>query len=78
MVKKLVVNKLYTDDHIKSLEGNWIDESYIKQPIIKKDTDVYYLNNDNEETLLLKFRKNVITDDAVSYTHLTLPTICSV
>ena len=46
MVTKLVVNKLYTDEHIKTLEGNWIDESYIKQPIIQKDTDVYYLNND--------------------------------
>ena len=78
MVKKLVVNKLYTDDHIKSLEGNWIDESYIKQPIIKKDTDVYYLNNDNEETLLLKFRKNVITDDELqigwdAYKNLSKP-----
>ena len=78
MVTKLVVNKLYTDDDIKSLEGNWIDESYIKQPIIQKDTDVYYLNNDNEETLLLKFRKNVITDDELqigwdSYKNLSKP-----
>ena len=78
MVTKLVVNKLYTDEHIKTLEGNWIDESYIKQPIIHADTDVYYLNNDNEETLLLKFRKNVITDDELqigwdSYKNLSKP-----
>ena len=63
MVNKLIVNKLYTDEEIKCLEGNWIDETYIKHPIIQSDTDVYYLNDNNEETLLLKFRKNVITDE---------------
>ena len=47
MVNKLVVNKLYTDEEIKSLEGNWIDESYIKHPIIQSDTDVYYLNDNS-------------------------------
>ena len=78
MVNKLVVNKLYTDEEIKSLEGNWIDESYIKHPIIQSDTDVYYLNDNNEETLLLKFRKNVITDEELqigwdSYKDLAKP-----
>ena len=63
MVNKLIVKKLYTDEEIKLLEGNWIDASYIKQPLIQSDTDVYYLNDNNEETLLLKFRKNVITDE---------------
>ena len=78
MVNKLIVNKLYTDEEIKSLEGNWIDESYIKQPIIQSDTDVYYLNDNNEETLLLKFRKSVITDEELnigweSYKDLSKP-----
>ena len=78
MVNKLIVNKLYTDEEIKCLEGNWIDESYIKQPIIQSDTDVYYLNDNNEETLLLKFRKNVITDEELnigwkSYKDLSKP-----
>ena len=78
MVNKLIVNKLYTDEEIKCLEGNWIDESYIKHPIIQSDTDVYYLNDNNEETLLLKFRKNVITDEELqigweSYKDLAKP-----
>ena len=78
MVNKLVVNKLYTDEEIKCLEGNWIDESYIKHPIIQSDTDVYYLNDNNEETLLLKFRKNIITDEELqigweSYKDLAKP-----
>ena len=78
MVNKLVVNKLYTDEEIKCLEGNWIDESYIKHPIIQSDTDVYYLNDNNEEILLLKFRKNVITDEELqigwdSYKDLAKP-----
>tara|TARA_Y100001958_G_scaffold159682_1_gene162422 strand:+ start:7608 stop:8606 length:999 start_codon:yes stop_codon:yes gene_type:complete len=63
MVKELIVNKLINDDEIKKLKGNWIDEEYIKYPIIKEDTDVYYYDNDNNKKLLLKFRKNVISDE---------------
>ncbi len=61
-MRTLTLKPKLTDEEIKSLEGYWIDESYIKHPIIQSDTDVYYLNDNNEETLLLKFRKNVIPD----------------
>jgi len=45
MIHKLFINKIYSDDEIKNLEGSWINESHIKHPIVNNDTDVYY--NDN-------------------------------
>jgi len=65
VVKKVVVSKILTDNEIKDLEGTWIEEHHIKQPIINKDTDVYYLDDDGSEKLLLKFRKGVITDNEI-------------
>jgi hypothetical protein len=77
-IKKLLVNKILTDNEIKDLEGTWIEEHHIKQPIINKDTDVYYLDDDGSEKLLLKFRKGVITDNEIrigwqSYKNLAKP-----
>jgi hypothetical protein len=74
---QLFVNKIYSDDDVKNLEGTWIDESYIKHPIIDTDTDVYY-NDNGVYKLLLKFRKNVISDDMIdigwnSYKNLAKP-----
>ena len=63
MVKELIVNKIINDEDIKKLKGNWVDEEYIKHPIIKEDTDIYYYDTDNNKKLLLKFRKNVISDE---------------
>ena len=37
-VETLYVKKIYTDNDIKKLEGNWIDESYIKYPILNTTT----------------------------------------
>jgi hypothetical protein len=76
-VKKLFIDKIYSDDSIKKLEGTWIDESYIKYPIINTNTDVYY-NVNGVYKLLLKFRKNVISDDVIdigwkSYKDLAKP-----
>ena len=65
VVKKVVVSKILTDNEIKDLEGTWIEEHHIKLPIINKDTDVYYLDDDGNEKLLLKFRKGVITDNEI-------------
>ena len=42
MAKKLVVNKVFSDSDMKEMEGTWIDESYIKHPVINNNTDVYY------------------------------------
>ena len=74
---QLFVNKIYSDHDIKNLEGTWIDESYIKHPIINTNTDVYY-NDNGVYKLLLKFRKNVIPDDIIdigwnSYKNLAKP-----
>ena len=45
-VKRLFVQKILTDDEVAKLQGTWIDESHIKLPLVKEDTDVYY--NDNK------------------------------
>ena len=65
MVRKLIVKKIMSDEDISKLEGTWIEESHIKYPLIKSDTDVYYLDDNNEEKLLLKFRKRIISDKLV-------------
>jgi hypothetical protein len=65
MVKKVIVQKIMTDKEVSLHEGKWIDESFIKHPIVKSDTDVYYLDEDNNEKLLLKFRKRVISDKLI-------------
>ena len=77
MVQRLFVEKIFSDDEVANLEGTWIDESHIKLPLVKEDTDVYY-NDDGIYKLLLKFRKNVISDDLIdigwnSYKDLAKP-----
>ena len=63
--KTLVVEKIYSDDEIKSKEGQWFDESHIKYPIVNSNTDVYRLDDKGIKHLLLKFRKNVIPDSLI-------------
>ena len=63
MVKKLIVKQILTNSQIKDLEGTWIDESFIKYPVINTDTDVYYIDENNQQKLLCKFRKNVISNE---------------
>ena len=63
--RKLVVNKLFTDKEISLKEGQWVEESDIKYPIINSNTDVYYLNENNERVLLLKFRKKCINNSLI-------------
>ena len=65
MVKKIIVTKILSDEEVSKLEGTWIEESHIKIPIIKTDSDVYYLDENNNEILLLKFRKRVISDKLI-------------
>ena len=66
MVKKVLVNKVLTDEQMKDLEGTWVDESFIKIPVLESDTDVYYIDEETGlEKLLLKFRKNVISDNEI-------------
>ena len=63
--KTLVVEKIYSDDEIKSKEGQWFDESHIKYPIVNSNTDVRRLDDEGNKHLLLKFRKNVIPDSLI-------------
>lgn len=65
MVKKIFVKKILSDEESSNLEGKWIDESYIKHPLVQSDTDVYRLDDNNNEILLLKFRKRVISDKLI-------------
>ena len=65
MVKKIIVSKIMSNEEVSKLEGTWIEESHIKYPIIKSDTDVYYLDENENEILLLKFRKKVISDKLI-------------
>ena len=66
MVKKLVIEPIMTNDEISKLEGKWIEETHIKHPIIKNDTDVYRIDENGDEILLLKFRKRVISDKLIN------------
>ena len=75
---KLVVEKYLTDQETAQLEGNWIDESFLKHPVVKENMDVYYKDENGEEHLLLKFRKNCISNSLVktgwdSYKDLAKP-----
>ena len=62
MVKKLVVTPILTDKEVSDLEGKWVEESDIKLPIIKTDTDIYRLDENGNEILLAKFRKRAISN----------------
>ena len=69
MIHKLIVSKLITDNDIKKLKGTWIDEEYIKYPIINTDTDIYYINENNEEntsTIINRKRKRAQTSEKVA------------
>jgi hypothetical protein len=77
-IKKITVHKIISDDDMKQLHGLFIDESYVKYPVIKSNIDVYYLDDNGEEKLLLKFRKKMITDNELklgwnSYKDLAKP-----
>ena len=63
--KKLVVKKLFSDEEIAKKRGTWIEESDIKYPIVNSNTDVYRLDDNGNEILLLKFRKNCINDKLI-------------
>ena len=63
--KKLVVKKIFSDEEIAQRRGTWIEESDIKYPIVKSNTDIYRLDDNGNEILLLKFRKNCINDKLI-------------
>ena len=62
-IKKLIVSKIMSDNEISSREGTWFEESDLTHPIVNKNIDIYYLDEKGREKLLLKYRKNQISDD---------------
>lgn len=64
-IKKLVVEKLCSDNEIALREGKWYSEKELKYPVISSNIDVYYIAEDGSEKLLLKFRKNKLTEPSV-------------
>ena len=76
--RKIIVQKYLTDEETSNLEGKWIDESYMKHPLIDFKVDVYYIDDDGSEKLLLKYRKNSIKNSLIrtgwkSYKDLAKP-----
>ena len=63
--RKLIVEKIFTDEEISKREGHWMEESDIKYPLVNSNTDVYYKNENGDLQLLLKFRKNCIEDKLI-------------
>ena len=39
----IIVDKVLSDEESKQLEGQWIDESFLKIPVIRENTEVYYM-----------------------------------
>jgi len=76
--RKIIVQKFLTDEEVNNIEGKWIDESYLKLPVINYNCDVYYKDDNGDEKLLLKFRKNCISSSLLkigwkSYKDLAKP-----
>lgn len=61
-VKKILVKSKIDDKYLDKKEGKFFPESYYDK-IINYNADVYYLDENNNEKLLLKLRKNVIPDE---------------
>ena len=62
MVKRFCVPKILSDEEVKLLEGEFMNESDL-HVIVKEDADVYALQDDGSQKLLFKFRRNVICDE---------------
>lgn len=62
-IKKLIVQKIISDEDIAKREGTWFTEDDLVHPVIRNNIDVYYLDEMGNEVLLLKYRKNQISDE---------------
>lgn len=75
--RKIIVEKVLTNEEVSNLEGQWINNSHMKMPVIDFNCDVYYKEGD-QEILLLKYRKNCFSSSLVrngwdSYKDLAKP-----
>ena len=57
-VKQIFVEKKFSDDYMKSKEGEYFDNKDYDN-IIREDCDVYYYDENGNKQTLMKFRKNV-------------------
>ena len=62
-IKKLLISKIISDEEIASREGTWFTEDDLVHPVVRSNIDVYYLDESGQEKLLLKYRKNQISDE---------------
>ena len=60
-MKQIVVRPILSDEEIKSLEGSFISEKFIRHPLITDDTIV----KDHTGRLILVFKKNAIPQHVV-------------
>lgn len=64
-VKVIFVEKKFSDEHMKNKEGEYFDlKDY--DTVVKDNCDCYYYDEDNKKKLLLKFRKNVLSNKLCS------------
>jgi len=64
--RKIMTRKFLSDEEVANMEGTWIDDSFIKIPVVTTNTDVYYIDENGIERILLKFRKECISQNLVS------------
>ena len=62
-IKKLIVSKIMSDEDIAKRQGTWFTEDELVHPVIRNNVDIYYLDDEGKEVLLLKYRKNQISDE---------------
>ena len=78
LIRKISIGRDYKDNAMHYQIGQEVYGNHVITNILEKDTDYEIYIKKNKEVLLWKsFNKNMGIS-AVSYTHLTLPTICSV
>ena len=65
-MKQITVKEVLDKEQIKSLEGKFINESYIKHPVIREDTIV----KNEQGKLVLVFKKKAIPQDIVDSSRL--------
>jgi len=60
-VKVIIAKRLFSEEHMKSKEGEYFDKKHYNT-IVDYDCDCYYYDENNNEKILFKFRKNVLPE----------------
>ena len=62
MIKQIIVHEIYSDEDLKSIKGEYLDDGWIHQ-LIDEDCDIY--NSDNK--FVLSFRKKKIKSTEIGF-----------